>query len=387
MREFLDSVERVDADRLLELFNSDASRLPERFLLRDCAKRDKASDLDRQLLDHEKHYSRVMAQNPADEAHAAQILAGTAGRDYGHRFEERLANQLEAVGQIGFVASEQQCHIVHGWPAVELLAFVVRELGIEELDTVAAWWVGGLATGAGGVKSLGNTGVLVPRSKSDVVIGVTSGGDQHLVGVGVKTCNNKQPTNAQLYFSTAVSFCQLLRSRGLSVSEEAEEAMRMFCGDAGFRPEDVVANKARMADPSRWFWEELPESGRAEMEAIFSDCQDEVTEALLAHAYDDDPIPPRFILHQRFKASAESDVPLAIYTVPQLVRYSAQFGGFSTRPYRISKGRFKDDPSTHYAPRFGFVQMQRGGQAQHPTQLQFNLKAGYFNKAPQAPPG
>lgn len=32
----------------------------------------------------------------------------------------------------------------------------------------------------------------------------------------------------------------------------------------------------------------------------------------------------------------------------------------------------------HKAPKFGVVQMQRGGQKQHPTQLQFNLKAGYF---------
>ena len=32
------------------------------------------------------------------------------------------------------------------------------------------------------------------------------------------------------------------------------------------------------------------------------------------------------------------------------------------------------------APRFGIVQMQRGGQAQHPEQLQFNLQAGYFYK-------
>tara|TARA_R100000808_G_scaffold23266_1_gene51440 strand:- start:49 stop:249 length:201 start_codon:yes stop_codon:yes gene_type:complete len=34
----------------------------------------------------------------------------------------------------------------------------------------------------------------------------------------------------------------------------------------------------------------------------------------------------------------------------------------------------------HEAPRFGIIQMQRGGQKQHPTQLQFNLEAGYFYK-------
>ncbi len=34
----------------------------------------------------------------------------------------------------------------------------------------------------------------------------------------------------------------------------------------------------------------------------------------------------------------------------------------------------------HQAPRFGVIQMQRGGQKQHPEQLQFNLEASYFRK-------
>lgn len=49
--------------------------------------------------------------------------------------------------------------------------------------------------------------------------------------------------------------------------------------------------------------------------------------------------------------------------------------------YAVRKGTYKDPLGVqHEAPRFGIVQMQRGGQKQHPTQLQFNLKAGYFYK-------
>ena len=47
--------------------------------------------------------------------------------------------------------------------------------------------------------------------------------------------------------------------------------------------------------------------------------------------------------------------------------------------YSVRKGQYRDpEGAEHEAPRFGIVQMQRGGQKQHPTQLQFNLKAGYF---------
>ena len=45
----------------------------------------------------------------------------------------------------------------------------------------------------------------------------------------------------------------------------------------------------------------------------------------------------------------------------------------------MKKGRYKEPEGIlHQAPKFGVIQMQRGGQKQHPTQLQFNLKSGYF---------
>jgi hypothetical protein len=63
----------------------------------------------------------------------------------------------------------------------------------------------------------------------------------------------------------------------------------------------------------------------------------------------------------------------------EIVFLSREHAKYIQVPYTIRKGTYKNDPATHYAPRFGFIQFQRGGQKQHPTQLQFNLKAGYFN--------
>ena len=72
------------------------------------------------------------------------------------------------------------------------------------------------------------------------------------------------------------------------------------------------------------------------------------------------------------------ETEIAVYSVEELIALSKKFAGFELKPYHIRKGSFKNDPNEHLAPRFGVVQMQRGGQKQHPTQLQFNLQAGYF---------
>ena len=68
-------------------------------------------------------------------------------------------------------------------------------------------------------------------------------------------------------------------------------------------------------------------------------------------------------------------------TILELIRLSRKHASFNVRRYRVSKGSFPDPPSVeHEAPRFGIVQMQRGGQRQHPHQLQFNLQSAYFYK-------
>ncbi len=247
-----------------------------------------------------------------------------------------------------------------------------------------ALWLGGLATAQAGDVSIDASGQAVTKTKSDVLVHLRwRDGQTRSFGVSVKACNNKAPTNAQLYFTTARGFCALMRREGLAMSLSAEHALRQFCGDAGFRPiDETPPAPGRLSDPNRWYWEELPQQGRDDLERLFASHQASVTRTLLQAAYPDDPHRPVYVMHQRYRCVSQADCPLAILSVDQFVEQSSAFGGFSTRRHAIRKGTYKSDPGIHLAPRFGFVQFQRGGQKQHPTQLQFNLMAGYFNKLP-----
>jgi hypothetical protein len=208
-------------------------------------------------------------------------------------------------------------------------------------------------------------------------------GKQELtVGVSTKQCNNPTPTNAQLYFTTARGFARLLSDNGIPVSDAAIAALRQFCGDTGFRPQDCPATAAgRVVDPRRFFWEEIEPNGRAEWERLLAARKDEVTKLLLQKAYLGDPFAPEFLIHKTRKAEAWDSTEVAIYSMDELIQLSRAYQGFVLRPYSVRKGSYRDPEGVgHLAPRFGVVQMQRGGQAQHPEQLQFNLEAGYFYK-------
>ena len=202
------------------------------------------------------------------------------------------------------------------------------------------------------------------------------------VGISTKQCNNRTPTNAQLYFTTARGFCNLLRNNGIEISANGEKALRQFCGDEGFRPLDfpnLLTN--RQSDPRRFFWEEIDAEGRVELENLLTEKQDKITRLLLQKAYLNDPFAPDFVLHKTKKAESWDKTEIAIYTVDELIELSRNYAGFALESYSVRKGSYRDPQGvTHLAPRFGIVQMQRGGQSQHPTQLQFNLKAGYFYK-------
>ena len=189
-----------------------------------------------------------MERVPLDEQHAAQVVAGTAGRLFGHRAEERLAEQINLLGTRPLKSRDNPEHLVTGAPAVELLNYICNDLGWPRLDSARAWWTGGLATTGKGDSILDDLGVEVSRSKSDVVLRLTHEGDSHVIGVGVKTCGIRSPTNAQLYFTTASAFSELLRQNEVPVSGDAERALRMFCGDAGFRPAD---HKGKRIGPPR----------------------------------------------------------------------------------------------------------------------------------------
>ena len=327
-----------------------------------------------------------MALEPENAHHAAQIEAGTTGRKRGHLFESVVA---EGINRVVMPLSRQPLPagcLFKGEPGHALLNFVLNDLGLARVKSARAISAGALATAEEGAKVLVVNGVSVRRCKSDVILTLEADGRTITKGVSVKQCSNKNPTNAQLYFSTATAFCQLLRNNGIQVSDQAVTAMRMFCGDVGFRPLDNPnALRNRRCDPNRWFWEELPDASRTELESVLTKQQDAITRLLLQKAYSEDPFAPEYVVHQT-RGAAVNETEVAIFSIDGFIKLSRGYAGFHTRPYRIKKGSHKDPPDVeHLAPRFGVVQFQRGGQKQHPTQLQFNLKAGYFYKPPFSP--
>ena len=242
---------------------------------------------------------------------------------------------------------------------------------------------GALATTEAGKQWLSINGAILSRCKSDLILSLVSRSSQDLtVGVSTKQCNNKTPTNAQLYFTTARGFSTLLQSNGISVSDGAIDALRQFCGDASFRPSDnILTAISRLIDPRRYFWEEIDAKGRNKWEHIFEHYQDAVSRLLLQKAYLNDPFTPEYLLHKTKYANSWQATEVAIYSIDEFVLLSRSYQGFTTKPYSVRKGSYKDPKGVvHLAPRFGVIQMQRGGQQQHPEQLQFNLESGYFYK-------
>lgn len=322
-----------------------------------------------------------MALTPNNSAHKNQIEAGTKGRNKGHKFEVKLTsmiNELDAksnpICQTSIIKN-----LVKGNPAIELLQYISNDLKCDIYD-VEAWCVGGLAT-SGSNSSFNSLGVEIKHCKSDVLIKLHTSTGEYVKGVSVKTCSKKTPSNAQLFFTTATAFCTLLETNRIKVSPNAKEGLSKFCGDKGLTPKDLLSQKDlndRLSDPKRFYWEELDLKVQQEWEDIFNTHQDKITLLLLQKAYNDDPYPPEFILHQTRKYEEIDNVEVALYSMEEFTSCSRNFNKFHLSDYIIRKGTYKNDPITHKAPRFGFIQFQRGGQKQHPTQLQFNLKAGYF---------
>ena len=316
-----------------------------------------------------------MALVPINAQHALQILAGTQGRNTGHSYEEDLANainQLPVPLNINTLPTSGNVFQTSN-EALTLILYIAQKLNIQKITHLFSVATGGLATSSKSQGVMFN-GQNIKKCKSDILIKINH---IHDIGVSVKQCNNKNPTNAQVYFSTATGFSNLLRNNQINVSQVAETALKQFCGDAGFNPIDNNATQGRVVDHRRYFWEEINTAGRQEWENTFSTYQDEISRILLQKAYSNDPFAPTFILH---KTKLTTTIPeVAIYTIDELIQKSRSYNLFSTEPYRINKGSFRDpDGVVHLAPRFGIFQMQRAGNKQHPTQLQFNLKSGYF---------
>jgi hypothetical protein len=324
-----------------------------------------------------------MAIEPINEVHALQIQAGILGRKEGHGFENQIAIKINGLLYPYQISNLGRKHVFNGDPAMLLVNYIASFFQKKAIKHAVAISTGALATSEEGVNWLKINEVAVKKCKSDLVITFEwLEGDSITVGVSTKQCNNDRPTNAQLYFTTAQGFSNLLIKNEIPVSPVAIEAMKQFCGDVGYRPQDgVITLCERKSDPRRWFWEEINPGGRKEWEHIFSTQQDKVSRLLLQKAYLNDPFAPDFLIHKIKKSTAWNLTDIAIYSVEELIQLSHQYGGFCKKSYSVNKGSYKDPRGVlHEAPRFGVVQMQRGGQSQHPTQLQFNLEAGYFYK-------
>jgi hypothetical protein len=318
--------------------------------------------------------------NPKDEKHAAQIAAGITGRKRGHDFEKTLADKINNLPS-NFTPSKVSGHLFVGPPEILLMSVVFSKLELKWPFQYKAFSTGGHATGEGGDIVLLESGAALKRAKSDLLLEIIATESRSIFGISVKTCSKRTPTNDQLYCSTADAFCNLLGSIGIEVSNGARIALKMFCGDVGFRPMDIPHTPGRI-NVERWFWEELPADAQQEWADLLTRYQKEITYLLLSKGYKNDPYPPSFVLHQTCAFSSWENAEVALFTIDELVNFSCLVGGFSTTPYVVRKGRFKDSTTIHQAPRFGFVQFQRLGNVQNATQLQFNLQAGYFYKLP-----
>jgi len=318
-------------------------------------------------------------QNTTDSMLLHQIDAGVKGRNKGHSYENELAKRINNI-KMPYCKENDREHIIHiGKPEIILLDKILTYIDWDICENIKAYATGKLATLEHGNKEILIEGKSIKSAKSDIILVLSRSNIKRVIGVSVKQCNNKTPTNAQVFFTTATAFYNLLINNDIPLTEKALKAMKQFCGDTGFRPKDNFDCSNRISSPDRYFWEEIDLTGKEEWEKIFTENQDDITRLLLQKAYSNDPFPPEIILHKTKKALFFEEQEIAIFTMNQFIELSKKYSPFSYNMYRVKKGRYKEPEGiSHQAPRFGVVQMQRGGQKQHPTQLQFNLKAGYF---------
>ena len=320
-----------------------------------------------------------------DEKHQAQINAGTLGRNKGHKFENLLSCAINNYSFVEITPQQNISHIFCGNPAHILLQYIANDIR-ETIVSAKAWWLGALATSGMGDVLLDENGNPITKSMSDILIEILFKSKiKKLIGISVKTCDKKTPTNDQMYFTTAKAFCNLLETNGIHVSNEALNGLCQFCGDIGYRPKDILdepALKLRISDPNRFYWEELSLTAQNDWENLISNHQDAITRLLFQKAYKNDPYEPDYLLHQTVKYEDFDCCKIALFSMDEIISFSTQYSGYVLSKYTIKKGAYRHDKSIHSAPRFGYIQFQRGGQKQHPTQLQFNLKAGYFNHLP-----
>lgn len=181
-----------------------------------------------------------MALTPIDEGHALQIQAGTLGRKAGHLFEDTITKGINSFNYPFAACQTLTTHLATGNPATLLLNYICQKEAISEARNALAISTGALATSEEGKRWLSVNGAVVSRCKSDLVITITKlDGKSITVGVSTKQCNNASPTNAQLYFTTARGFSNLLQNNGLHVSDRAIKALRQ-CNFTSVKASELV---------------------------------------------------------------------------------------------------------------------------------------------------
>lgn len=326
-----------------------------------------------------------MAQITDDPKLLHQIKTGARGRKRGHAYESNLTSKLNSLAMPFKKTHPNSAYVETGRPELILMNKILNYLNWESCSSIKAFSTGRLATAEDGEKEISINGHSIKSSKSDVIIQlVAENGLSRTIGVSVKQCNNRNPTNAQIYFSTASAFYELIVNSGYHLTENALIAMKQFCGDVGNRPcDDGYRLNRPPVNDQRYFWEEINAEGRKEWEELLTNHQDEITRLLLQKGYKEDPFPPEIILHKTRKTENPDNQELAIFSMDEFIQLSHDYSSFTCSKYRVKKGSHKEPIGVeHLAPKFGVVQMQRGGQKQHPSQLQFNLKAGYFYHPP-----
>lgn len=320
---------------------------------------------------------KEMALIPDNDQHLLQIQAGTLGRNSGHSFEEYIANYINNNSIELENNLDINKNIYSGNPAKLLVEYIAIKERIENVTSIKAICTGILATSEKKNQKLTIEGKEISKSKSDLVIIFYHDKKKKVIGVSTKQCNNKNPTNAQLYFTTATGFSELLRRNKIDIPLHAENALKQFCGDKNFRPVDNnIIN--RKTDSRRYYWEEINEKGKEFWEQLFEKKQKRISEILFKFAYDKDNFIPQYLIHKTKFSKKIEDSENAIFQLDNLIDKSIKFNKFYKKFYNIRDEDGKLEQ--HEAPRFGIIQMQRGGQKQHPTQLQFNLMSGYFYK-------
>ena len=149
-----------------------------------------------------------MALTPNDSRHALQIQAGIAGRIAGHNFETSLA---QIINNLPCPISQNPLpeYLINGNPEISIIKKALKVLDWDNCHMVEAIALGSLATAEEGKKWLEVNGMRVRACKSDILLTLYNNDLKFMetVGVSVKQCSNRTPTNAQLYFTTARAFC------------------------------------------------------------------------------------------------------------------------------------------------------------------------------------